>query len=299
MTNLQRALVSPATGSEVGKWNGELFDRFKRAKGEKRRALKNELIRTNLPLVKILVGQVAGIADEKTSSRRRNASRKRVVGADECEWDDLLQMGMEAFAHALEKFDPEKGKIAGYARWWILTKVQRFVRKEHLITAPEGKHAERPAVALVDDEEELERLSADHEWGGMPEVDGITAADVQRWDASGVWPETLAEVQRAREPQPPPPRRVYSLPRPAIEVFLERMCVFGRRHDRAPIWPLWNAWRVESRLEGRPEGTRAMLIDALGRRGADETRVREGGQRAVSTPVRGARGMRLVLATTT
>lgn len=278
--------------ADVGRWNEELFQRFRKARSQtERRELLDALLRTNAPLVKILVGQLAGIADEKTSSRKRKPTRMKVVGADEMPWDDLMQAGYQGMAHALGKFNPEKGKISGYARWWILTNLQRLMKKEQWVRAPKG---EKVDVSLFDwsDRDALEKAGVD-QTGGASDVDESHVEDVltidqlDEWEDAGTWPPEMLWARpnylRLRMP------KAYSIGRRPIDVFLERMCVFGRRADRAPLWPLWNSWRLDCLEARRPEGTRADFLATLAKRDVVEKCVRYDG-----TPQRGLARVKLV-----
>jgi hypothetical protein len=269
--------------SEIGKWDEPLFQSFRRAKGKKRRALLSELLKVNTPLIKLIVSQIAGVGDEKTApgGRIRRSSRMRVPGADQVPWDDLMQAGLHGMAHALGKFDPTKGKISGYFRWWALTNIQRLVRKEAMIKTPDRQDA--VSVALFDDADALDRIATDHDSGGLAEVEGLTPELVAQWGRTGDWPDSL-EAWRAST-------RVYSVPRPPLDVFLERRCT--RSYSaRAPLWPLWNAWRVECGLAGRPSGTQPQWLAALATRHVRLTSLRvrlPGG--SPSVPERGLAGL--------
>jgi hypothetical protein len=276
---------------QVGQWDDQLFMRFRRARTQwERRALLSELLRVNAPLVKLLVGQLSGQADEKNGSRKRRPTRMRVVGAAELPWEDLMQAGFLGFAHALGKFNPAKGKISGYARWWILTNLQRLVKKEAFVRTPD--HETALSVLLEcqldadDDREggpgsgrgELERLAAAAQVDEEPSLSaGHSLAELAAWEKAGTWPAGFEDV-RANYLHLCP-RVAYSIARPPMDVFLERYCVIGRRADRAPVLPMWDVWRLECRIDRREEGTRGELLAALVRRGAKPVDVRYRGHR--------------------
>lgn len=283
-------LAGELANIEIGKWNEPLFAAFRRAKGERRRVLLSELLKVNGPLIKILVGQIAGIADEKTASNRRRQTRMRVPGADQIPWDDLMQAGLQGMAHALGKFDPAKGKISGYARWWILTNIQRMVRKEAIVKTPERENA--IPVALIGDEEVMDRVAGHGDDPEFAPERWTSIEDLHRWEKRGTWPDGMEEVRAnyLRMCAPPAPKVVYSLARPAWDVFLDVRVIFGGKGLVAPCWPLWNAWRVECAKDERPAGTRAQFLGRLAKRGVKETRKWHDGE-----PVRGLRYMRVAV----
>lgn len=265
---------------DVGKWDQALFDQFKAAPaGPRKRFLLDKLLKQNLPLVKILVSQLAGVTDEKTPVvRRRTAARSKVPYADECQWEDLLQAGLCGMATALERFDPSKGKIAGYARWQILYQMQKLTKTHHFVHTPDDKWDQRPGVSFFDDEAVIDRMAGEDvnlfEEEPWKYVESVEQA--REW-AADMGDET-AQAEIVAES-----RKVISIPRALIPIIVTamenfiRQCVFAP-HARIDMWSAYNAYRVECRLLGEPEMPRRAFVEALSPKSVSEKFVRVEGK---------------------
>jgi hypothetical protein len=253
---------------EVGKWDQSLFDQFKAAPaGPRKRFLLDKLLKQNLPLVKILVSQLAGVTDEKTPVvRRRTAARSKVPYADECQWEDLLQAGLCGMATALERFDPSKGKIAGYARWQIYYQMQKLTKTHHFVHTPDDKWDQRPGVAFFDDEAAIDRMAGEDvnlfEEEPWKYVESVEQA--REWAADMGDEKAQAEILAES-------RKVISIPKPvivmlaAIERFIAR-CKFVKT-GRVEAWDAYNAYRFECLRSGEVAMPRNVFINALSPKG--------------------------------
>jgi sigma-70-like protein len=264
---------------DVGKWDQELFDQFKAAPaGPRKRFLLDKLLKQNLPLVKILVSQLAGVTDEKTPVvRRRTAARSKVPYADECQWEDLLQAGLCGMATALERFDPSKGKIAGYARWQILYQMQKLTKTHHFVHTPDDKWDQRPGVSFFDDEAVIDRMAGEdvnlfeeEPWKYVESVEQARewAADMGNETAQA---EIVAES-----------RKVISIPKPVIVIAtgLDRFLRHFKfaRSGRVDIWTAYNTYRIECRRIREDEMSRKAFLQAMAERGAKERIMRIDGR---------------------
>ena len=256
--------------AEVGAWNPALFASFRDAAGPpptksaprvkplspRARFLLNQLLIVNMPLVKKLVAQISGTQEHAGAPRGFSfAGKIKVRGAEAVDWDDLMQAGRVGMAEALDRLDPAKGKIATIAYWRILYEIQKVFRKQHFVRAGEGHEHERPQVAFFDDQEALDRMSLERA-EACHEVEGITAATIEGWAASGQWPE-LEEWQAARRPalvSVP-----VALPLDALTSFLRTRCEAASK-GRVANPDLWSAYVAH--CQGKPEVARPLVLGA-------------------------------------
>jgi DNA-directed RNA polymerase specialized sigma subunit len=200
-----------------GKFDETLFRAFRAAKGIERRRLLDQLLWENEPLVKLIVDQLCG----RGESKKRNGIRHLggCQGFRDIPWEDAMQAGLIAMQKALEQFDPAKGRIAGYLKLKARHELQRIVYYGgQTIRVPRGQDAQSPDVALIGDEQILDRLSGGEEdlLGGLE----ITAQDVAEWEESGEWPESLEELRASRAPA------IAEDTRTAIERFVDTKLAF-------------------------------------------------------------------------
>jgi hypothetical protein len=254
------------------------FGEWKRARSKReKRFLMDRMLVENIGLVKRLTAQVCGISEDgtpPTPMRRGGAGgfpRIRVHGVEDVPWEDLLQAGLLGMEDAIERFDPSKGRISGYARIRILNSVQTVMRQQpaHLTKAPKGKEAMRPTVALLDDQQVLDRLAGadvdqfddDEPWKGCQSVEEARARKEALDRERALWASW--ERPAGHPPSAPVSRaRVYSVPRPPIVCFIEARCTRGRGRRQA-VWPLWSRWSNDRIACGENPGTRQDFIAAL------------------------------------
>lgn len=253
-------------------WSQPMFDAFKAATGIRRRLLLDQLVRANEPLAKRILGQIIGITDDRVGPNAKCFQGKiKVLGAQKVEWDDLMQAARIGLAEAIERLDPAKGKLSGIARWRILHNVQMAYKRHDFVRAPDGREQERPAVTFVDDQEALDRMSLEHA-DPFAELDDVSAEQVAECVRTGDWPETMGEwrerfVPRVRVAVPE------ALPVDPMVAFLAR-CKFAYS-KRSTEAELWNAYRLECRVNGKPELSRPALMRELrARDGVRDIRVR-------------------------
>lgn len=281
----------------AGFWDQDLYDRFRRARPRSavRRILASQLVVLNEPLIKTLCAQLLGRDDLGRRAGGFAHKAGRVYDADRLEWEDAMQLARIGFARAIETFDAKKGGIAGYARWWIKDQFQRVTCISAPITTPQRKDDQRPGCELVSpmpvDRDEGARGVQwlgdvlGHDEGGVLAVEGLTPAMLAEWERTGEWPATLDEAIDLAKPKAPV---VYSIPRPAFEVFAATRCRFvytGRVTQR----DVWEAFRTFCRVHGHPDPSRVAFARQLSERGISEKCVRLDGE----GPTRGYAGLRL------
>lgn len=200
----------------------ELLAQYRKAKGEKRRAIGGRLFQENLGLVKLLLDQVLGRgAAQARSVRLPGAGTK---GFRELEWDEAFAAASIAFLKALDQFDPARGKISSYLKFKIIYELQCLISREGLARSDRGDGG--VDIALTGEQEVLDRLGGSEESGPVA-VEGITADDIAEWDRTGEWPEDLEELRAQREAE-----RVARLPpdgRGPLQRFLEDELEFRPR----------------------------------------------------------------------
>lgn len=258
----------------IGQWDPEAFQQWKAApSGASKELIANRLYRENEPLVKTLVAQMLG-QGERRAAHKVPAALRRIHRAEVVEsWEDAMGVAGVAFTKFLRDYDPEQGRISFFLGMKIKYELQCLIERSENLKIPRNYDAEclPRGFDRYDAEEDFERASHQH---------GLEMA-----------PDELLELgAEARDHEPAEePRRVYSIPRAPLDVFLEVRLLFGRRGLRAPIWPLWNAWRIECAQIGREAGTRGMMLARLAARGARERVMKLGGE-----CVRGIEGASLV-----
>ena len=251
----------------VGKWDPELFAAFKAAEGAQRRALLDRLLRENTPLVITLVEQLCG----RGAPKKNDILKGGREGFRDIPFEDAMQAGRIAFCKAAEAFDPSRGRIAGYLKWKIRYELQQVVSfGQRLARVPRGREDEALHLTLVGEQEVLDRLGG-HDEGGLVGTDEITPADLEAWERTGDWPESLEELRARRAPAalPPPPPSAPRV-RTTVDVFLEEHVVF-RASARTLATAIFG--RLEALSWGGTPPKRALHL-ALVERGAAETRIR-------------------------
>lgn len=277
------------TDDRRGKWDSELFARYRASAGPRRRMMLGQLLYENEPLIKLLVDQLCG-----RGSKPRRGARTFMGGCQgfrEIPWEDAMQGGRMAFVKACEQFDPSKGKISWYLKNKIRHELQMIVTRElRLVRVSRGRESEIVPVALVGEQAELDVMGGACD-AGLVESDDITPEDVERWSASGEWPEDLdearaqVEARRALGAEPPP-----ATARPAIETFLVLRAEL-RPSARTLVWEAHNAYRLECRIAGEDELSRPEFVRELAlRANLREVRIRT----AENPAARALAGLRLV-----
>ena len=232
--------------STVGKWDPELFARYRAATGARRRLLADQLIRENEPLIIVLVDQLCG--------RGTSARKKKLGGCGgffAIEFDDAMQAGRLAMAKALDQFDPSKGRIAYYLLQKIRYELQRVETFDlHLARVPRGREGERVGVDLVGESLAMEHL-ASGDLGGVVDTDLVTPEEVAGWEQSGEWPESLEEHVRSKVPPPPKVLRGPRRPRLSLPQFVSARLRFSRGL-RIPRVTLYATFEIETRRS--PDG---------------------------------------------
>ena len=232
--------------STVGKWDPELFARYRAATGAKRRLLGSQLIKENEPLLIVLVDQLRGVG---TGARKKKLGG--CGGFFAIEFDDAMQAARIAMAKALDQFDPSKGKIAFYVLNKIRYEMQRIETFDlHLARVPRGRESERAGVDLVGESLAMEML-ATGDLGGVVDTDTVTPEDVARWEETGEWPESLDDHVRATTPPPPRVVRGPRRPRLSLPQFVAARLRFSRGL-RVPKVTLYATFEIETRRS--PDG---------------------------------------------
>lgn len=165
----------------------EVFAQYRVETDErKKRRLADRLLRENMALVNKLVHQLSRRGDHQDWDDNRKISSNGTVGDLEFRREpidiaDLMQAGRIGFMRALEKYDPEKGGIAGYAKHWIRHEIQQCVIHETTIYTPRGSglpYAAYQKAAAIRTKEgreptaaELDITEEQHEaWKEMPGI---------------------------------------------------------------------------------------------------------------------------------
>lgn len=238
----------------VGTWDQELFDDYRSARSRvKKRILLGRLLEQNLPLVKVLVDQF--VQPTGKSKHGPNLLKGGTEGFQDIPWDDAIQQASIAFCKAMDRFDPSKGKLAWYLKLKIRHELQDFVsRGGRTVRIPRKPGIDEVPVELTDDQNALDRWSGG-ELAGFASVEGIEAEDLERWEATGEWPESLEDLEPLD-------------PRTALERFLEEQVRFrpAARVARDPLAARWE------RLTSVPYAE--TLRPALLERGARDCSVR-------------------------
>lgn len=221
----------------VGKWDQELFDRFRAAaKGRRtkvgkpldpagalRRRLKDQLLRIHSPLVITLVHQVQGNAPPdrlKGRLKGRVRTAMHLVGARNIEWDQAFNLGLFACGKALETLDLAKGSFSGYLLKKVFYELQCEVGRMNLIKVDRG--AKPMGMDYLEDDEQLGRLELEEE--PDPEAPQIRALE-EKEEKSGPLVPAIA-----------PPLLAAAIPlvvvpivdeREWLQFFLEEVCRFA------------------------------------------------------------------------
>lgn len=243
--------------SPVGKWNPELFARYRAAKpGPVRRALLNELLRINAPLVKTLVDQLCGRGEVKRKAVKLGGCQ----GFRDIPWDDAYQAGCIAFMKAMDRFNPAKGKLPFYLLMKIRYELQVIVSNElRLARVPRGHEADAVTVDLVGEQRELDEMGGSVEAGRIgDEWEGVE-------DLGGAVVFGLGDLVGA------PDNDIAPRPLPLVRFFEERL-VF-RSSARVALVPLFAQWEQFS-IEVGEMGTASQLREALREKGVRRTSVR-------------------------
>jgi DNA-directed RNA polymerase specialized sigma subunit len=270
----------------IGTFSPELFARFRKAKGERRRGLLNELLLQNQPLVKTLVDELRGLGKAKGPQRTAAGGRD---GFSDLPFEDALQGGLIALKKTMEQFDPTQGKLAPYLKTKCRHELQRLVYNGgRLVHIPRAAKKPEIPVALIGEQQELDLMCGGAS-DGFAEVEGITPEDVQRWQESGEWPESLEAWRREKAARAPV---VYSIPAPTLTAMMRFLaqCVFAT-HARVTARDAYNAYQTECRLGGEFEMARPAFLREM----TDRGRVREVRVRRPENPaVRALAGLKLM-----
>ncbi len=109
------------------------FESYNNAVGKEKARLLEKIIKTETPLVKSCVRRILG-------------SARSALGANNnCETEDLIQVGLIALVSVIKKWDPAKGAWAAYARKWVTKAMYRALPEQTLIHVPV---IDRPMLTL-------------------------------------------------------------------------------------------------------------------------------------------------------
>ncbi len=252
----------------------ELLGRYRKARGELRRALLGQLVRENTGLIKTLVDQICGRGEA-----RRNAVRLGgCQGFRDIPWDDAFQAGCMAFMKAADQFDPRRGKISFYLLMKIRYELQCIRDRQGLVR--KERDEEGADIAVIGEQAALDalggsvgpELTAD-EWEGAEDLGGAVAFGL----ADG---ETSATAANDLQPGPPP--------KSLLEYFLEEQLHFhsAARQARVPLLARWERAAFDRIVRADP----APLLEALMSKGVRVSRVRVAW---APHPVVGFQGVRL------
>lgn len=249
----------------AGVFDLALFAQYRLATGESRRLIGNRLYTENIGLVKTLVDQVLGKG--KADWRNLRLPGMGTKGFRGIDFDEAMSVASVAFTKALRDFNPEKGKIAPFLKWKIVYELQELVSKGGLSGSNRGEGGVE--IGLTGDAEVLDRLGGSEE-AGVFTLEGITAEDIEEWERTGQWPESLEKLrrQRTREAWLALPRDVSSM----VTAFLEQELVFrpAARVAREALFGRWESFSVQ---RGGAADDRALRA-GLATMGAKPTRLR-------------------------
>lgn len=171
------------TAASLGRLDIETWSRFRRAKGDERRRLLNQLVCDNEPLTIVLTAQMCG-RGENRPGRRQKFKREPYVELLTVEEQEAA--GRIGMMKALEKFDPAirdavratyglaaaddpaKG-LPAFAAWRIKFELQQAIEKAGCMTVRRGVAPQaRPGVERLDDPEHVEvALTESHAYMGF------------------------------------------------------------------------------------------------------------------------------------
>lgn len=241
---------------EVGRWDPVLHARFlalrEGRKREKLRAREQrlfaELLRTNTPLLAVLVDQVSGRG--KTQEGKNLHNRMRVYGAERLPRSDVWGAAYIAFFKAMDDFNPSKGALSMFLKRKIFYEVQCLMMKSGAVTLPRELAGHRTET-YAEDDEHFARLTAFEEaLDDSPE------------------PETVALPPLHPEPPPPPPPDT----RPALVVLMEDHLSFAKG-GRCAATPLRGRYEQVAFARGEIART-SDLLQALRERDVRPTKAR-------------------------
>lgn len=226
--------------------------------GTRKRGILNQLVWENEPLVKVIVDQLCG-----RGTTKRKLSKMPGNGAVDfakIPWDDAYQAGLIALVKALTSYDPSKGGIAGHLRWSCLYQLQCICQRDGLTRAPRGCEHEAPSVDLVGEQRELDECSSGHESAGLLTAEGFTPQDVQRWQDTGEWPESIEDAQA--DAAAARTREMRADAAAWLANAMPRLFVF-RRAGRVEAWAAHNRYRLDCRANRAVELDRTRFVLAL------------------------------------
>ena len=195
-----------ASGPDYAAALETLTAKYRRARGQLRRMLASQLIVEHEPLLVLLVDGMCGRSSPGAKPQRRMGGCQ---GFEDVERDDALQSARIACSLALDQFNPAKGKWAPYLKLKIRHEMQRrALRETWRAKVPLHREDERPMVDL------LEPLDSDGQEYGDPwdrtgayttpatveGLEGVDPEDIERWQRTGDWPETLEQAQASKAP---------------------------------------------------------------------------------------------------
>ena len=245
-----------------------LLARYRAAAGAERRQLLNVLVWENEPLCMVLVDQLCG----RGEARRHAVRLGGCDGFKDLEWADAMQAGLLALTKAMDSYDPSKGKLPYHLLLKVRYELQCLVQREGLSKAPRGETA--LSFDLIGEQRELDELSSERESSGLATAEGFDGADVQRWAATGEWPEDLEEARtdaaRARF------ERLRRDPAAWLLAAMPRLYVF-RRASRIALWQAFNDYRLDCRHHRAAELPRPDYVDIMLERGVRMGWVRKRG----------------------
>ncbi len=131
---------SAGTMGEVGRWDANLFERYRAALGTgEETALVAELVRVHTPLL--------------TKLTKQWLRHPWCGGAQRLEWGDALSAAHVAFVRALPSYDPELGTLATFLRKKVLFELQRAIQQTAVVMR--GIRKQPPDVEYFESDDEL------------------------------------------------------------------------------------------------------------------------------------------------
>ena len=252
-----------ATGAAYPAALADLTARHRRARGALRRLLASRLIIEHEPLMLLIVDGMCGRQAPGTKRQRRMPGCQ---GMEDIEREDAMQSARIACALALEQFDPRKGRaehghdapFGPYLKLKIRHEMQRrALRETWRAKVPLGRELERPEVDLLEtgDREEWDLAAGSSAPDVVEGLDAFGAEDLERWQASGEWPESLEQLAAAQAPVVDRDLKPENL----MERFLAGLLFVP--HGRVPRVTLLGRWQA---LGGHDERPVRQMLEARG-----------------------------------
>jgi hypothetical protein len=233
----------------------------------------------------VLIDQLLGRTAPKRPVKRLPGSSTDFSGLP---WDDAKQAGLLALMKAMDTYDPTKGGIAGFMRWQCLAALQKLKQDCAFVRTSKERVSEAPPIDLVGEQRDLDVLARGHE-DGLELPEGFTAADLERWESSGEWPDSLeaahADVAKQREQAEIESHRRHG--EAWLAWRLPKLFELGVPSGRLGVFAAHNAYRLDCRRNAAAEVDRKIFVWAVCRSG----QVREVCLRVGYSTMRGLAGI--------